>query len=146
MISSTPAAAASRIESAAKRGGTKIIAVFGGAALRGLPPAVEDGNAVDVLAALAGRDAADDVRAVCAVVERVEGSLAAGDARDRQAGVLVDQDGHQPAPALRERDNLLGGLVHRARGVHARQAGLLEQLPARHVVGAVEAHDERDAR
>ena len=64
ITSSTPAAAASRIESAAKRGGTKIIAVFGWTCVDGLLPAVEHRDALDVLAALAGGHAADDVGAV----------------------------------------------------------------------------------
>ena len=85
---STPASAASRIESAAKRGGTKIIAVLAPRLGDGLGPRVEDRDALDVLAALAGRDAADDVGAVGAVVQRVERALAAGDAGDDEAGVL----------------------------------------------------------
>ena len=90
ITSSTPAAAASRIESAAKRGGTKIIAVFGCTSLGGLLPAVEHGDALHVLATLAGCHAAHHVRAVAAVVERVEGALAAGDPGDSEARALVD--------------------------------------------------------
>src|SRR5215207_7692365 len=60
---------------------------------------VEDGDAVHVLAALAGRDARHDVRAVVAVAQAVEGALAAGDAGDDQAGVGVDENRHQAAPA-----------------------------------------------
>ena len=56
---------------------------------------VEDGDALDVLAALARRHAGDDVRPVVAVVERVEGALAAGDAGGAQLGVLVDEDRHR---------------------------------------------------
>src|ERR1700675_2480911 len=60
-----------------------------------LLPAVEHGDALDVQAALAGRDAADDVGAVVAVVERVEAALAAGDAGDAKTRVLVDENCHQ---------------------------------------------------
>src|SRR4029077_5173405 len=59
--------------------------------------AVEHGDALDVLAALARRYPADHVRAVRAVVERVKGALAAGDSGARQARVLVAQNGHQAA-------------------------------------------------
>ena len=55
---------------------------------------VEDRDALDVLAALAGRDARDDVRPVGAVAERVERALAAGDALDDEARVAVDDDRH----------------------------------------------------
>ncbi len=61
----------------------------------GVGPAVEHGDALDVLSALAGGDAADDAGAVVAVVERVEGALAAGDPGDAQARRLVDEDRHQ---------------------------------------------------
>ena len=46
----------------------------------GVGDGVEDRDALDVLAALAGRDAGDDVRAVVAVAQAVEASLAAGQA------------------------------------------------------------------
>src|SRR5439155_22794959 len=63
--------------------------------LGGLRPGVELRDALQVLASLPGRDASDDVGAVAAVVERVEGALAAGHPRDREPRVLVDQHGHQ---------------------------------------------------
>src|SRR6202035_2166997 len=58
---------------------------------------VEDRNAIDVLAALAGGHAAYDLRAVVAVTERVEGALAAGDPGGAQAGLLINQDAHAAA-------------------------------------------------
>src|SRR6185312_6331844 len=68
----------------------------------GLLPAVEDGYALDVLAALSRRHPADDVRPVATVVERVEAALAARDAGHAEAGALVDQDRHQAgAPTAR---------------------------------------------
>ncbi len=51
----------------------------------GLGDRVEDRHAVDVLAALAGRDAGDEVGAVVAVAQAVEGALAAGEAGDDRA-------------------------------------------------------------
>ena len=57
MISAMPASSASRIESAAKRGGTKIIAVLAPVSLDGLVEGVEHRDALHVLAALAGRHA-----------------------------------------------------------------------------------------
>ena len=55
---------------------------------------VEDRDAVDVLAALAGRDAGDDVRAVVAVAQAEEAALAAGQALHEQPRVAVDEDRH----------------------------------------------------
>jgi len=43
---------------------------------------VEDGDALDVLAALARRDSGDDLRAVRLVAQAVEAALAAGQALD----------------------------------------------------------------
>ena len=48
---------------------------------------VVDGDPLDVLAALAGRDARDDVRPVVAVAEAVEAALAAGQSLDDEARV-----------------------------------------------------------
>ena len=55
---------------------------------------VEDRDALDVLAALAGRDAGDELRAVGAVAQPVERALAAGEALDDELRVLVDDDRH----------------------------------------------------
>ena len=55
---------------------------------------VEDRDPLEVLAALAGRDAGDDVRAVGAVAQRVERALAPGRALDDEPRVLVDDDRH----------------------------------------------------
>src|SRR5439155_13113854 len=85
-----------------------------------LLPGVEDGDALDVLAALAGRDSADDVGAVAAVVERVERALATGDARDRKPRVLVDEHGHQRCP--RRRSAPAGGITPAPRRYGPRRA------------------------
>ena len=60
---------------------------------------VEDRDALDVLAALAGRDAGDDLRAVGAVAQAVEAALAAGEALDDELRVAVDDDRHSAAPS-----------------------------------------------
>src|SRR4051794_24016349 len=60
----------------------------------GVAEGVEHRPALDVLAALARRDARDHVGPVALVVHRVERALAAGDARDDQARVVADQDAH----------------------------------------------------
>ena len=89
-----PASSASRIESAAKRGGTKTIAVWRPVCLhRGLPRC-RTGDAVDVLAALPGVTTGDHVGAVAAVVAGVERALAAGEAGDDEPRLRVDQDAH----------------------------------------------------
>ena len=64
---------------------------------------VEHGHALDVLAALAGRHARDEVRAVGAVAEAVEAPLGAGQALDDEPRVVVDDDRHQAGYRL-ERD------------------------------------------
>ena len=60
----------------------------------GVVERVEDRDALDVLAALAGRDAGHHVGPVAAVVEGVELPLTAGDPRHAQARVLADDDAH----------------------------------------------------
>ena len=84
---------------------------------------VEDRDAVHVLAALAGRNARDDLGAVVAVAKRVERALAPGDAGDAEARVGVDEDGHQQ----RQLHDALGGAEHRRLGVHVRQVRLGQQ-------------------
>ena len=79
---STPESIASSIAGAAKRAGTKIIEVLAPASLDRLLDRVEDRHALDVLAALAGRDPGDQVGPVVAVAQAVEGALAAGQAGD----------------------------------------------------------------
>jgi hypothetical protein len=59
---------------------------------------VEDGDAVDVAALAAGRDAADDLGAVVEALAREVDRLAAGDPLDDEGGVGVDQDAHAGAP------------------------------------------------
>ena len=80
-----PASAASRIASAANAGGTKIIVAFGAGLAHRLGDGVEDRHASStVLAALAGRDAADDRACRTRGTGRVWNSpVVAGDALDR---------------------------------------------------------------
>src|SRR4051812_10860803 len=56
---------------------------------------VEHRRALHVLAALAGRDAADQVGAVVLVVETVEAALTAGQAGDSELRVLAYEDAHR---------------------------------------------------
>ena len=105
MTSSMPASSASRIESAAKRGGTKIIAVFAPVSRHRVVEGVEDRDALDVLAALARRHAGDDLRAVVRLLQRVERALAAGDAGDAELRVSRRRGSPscRPAPRLARR-------------------------------------------
>ena len=102
---------------------------------------VEDRDALDVLAALAGRDAGDEVGAVVAVAQPVEGALAAGQARDDQLRVAVDDD--RSCRRLRQLDDPLGGAEHRLLHVQVGEVGLGEQPQPLLGVGAVEADDQR---
>ena len=101
---------------------------------------VEDGDAVEVLAALAGRDAGHDVRAVGLVVARVEGALAPGDARDAQARLAVDEDAHASSTTRRAASSMVASVWT----LGSSAAG--EQRAALRVVGPVEPDDERHAR
>ncbi len=92
---SSPASTPSRIASAAKGGRHE----DGGGGRPGLfhrlGDGVEDGNlAFKELAALAGRDAGDDLGAVGEAELGVPGAEAAGDALDQDAGLGSDEDGH----------------------------------------------------
>ena len=56
---------------------------------------VKDGHlVVEFLAAPCGSDSGHDIRAVFHAVARVEGAGLAGDALHNQAGVFVDENGH----------------------------------------------------
>ncbi len=99
---------------------------------------VEDGHAVGVLAALAGRDAGHDVGAEGAHLLGVEAALTAGDALDEDAAGAVDEDAHDAVPG--QRDDLVGGLGGADRGDDAR---LLEQRPALLLARPGHAHHQR---
>src|SRR3712207_6894410 len=58
---------------------------------RSLLDAVEHRNAVDVLTALARRDAGDEVGSVIAVAQAVEASLAPSESGDNQLGVRSEE-------------------------------------------------------
>src|SRR5439155_6307842 len=62
---------------------------------------VKHGDAFDILAALAGRDAGNDVRAVALVAQAVEAALAAREALDDEPRVGVDDDRHYFGTPLR---------------------------------------------
>ena len=117
----------------------------------GLLPAVEHGNSLDVLPALAGRHTADDVRAVVAVVERVERTLFAGDPGDREARVLIDENAHQAtapalwAPAASATTFSAASFIVLA-ACTLGSAASCNSSASLHVVRAIEAHDEGNAR
>ena len=112
-----------------------------------LLPAVEHGDALHVLTALARRHPTDDVCAVAAVVQRVERTLFAGNPGDCQARALVDQDGHQAlAPTLVPAANattISAASFIVLRRVHIRQRGLLQQTATLDVVGPVQTYHKR---
>ena len=85
--------------SAANGGGTKITEAFARGLAHGLADGVEDRNAEMLGAALAGRHAGDNFRAVLDHLLRVEAAFAAGEALHDQASVLVDQNAHRAPPA-----------------------------------------------
>ena len=89
-----PASTASKIASAAKRAGTKIIDVFGARLRDGIGDGVEHRHALDVLAALAGRHAGDELRPVRAVPQPVERPFATRQPLHDELRVLVDDDRH----------------------------------------------------
>src|SRR5215213_5965620 len=72
---------------------------IGARLLHRLPDRVEDRHSLDVLTALAGRDAGDEVGPVGLVAEAVEGALAAGQAGDGELRRAVDDDAHDAPPA-----------------------------------------------
>ena len=88
-----PASAASMMASAAAGGGTKIMVALAPVLRTASATVLNSGKPSLVGAALAGHDAADDLRAVVAALDGVEGAgLAQALAED--AGVLVDEDAH----------------------------------------------------
>ena len=89
-----PPSAASMIAAAANFGGTTTKDAVAPVAATASLTRVEDGDAVDVAAALAGRDAADDFGAVVAVAQAVESALPAGESLDDHLGVLVNENAH----------------------------------------------------
>ena len=98
-MSGMPASAASRMASAAKGGGHEDERAVGAGLAHGVGDGVEDGHAVlGLLAAAAGRDAGDDLRAVLDAALGLEAALLAGDALDEDAGVRVDEDAHCWSP------------------------------------------------
>ena len=109
-----PAAAASRIAADAALGGTATNDAVAPVAATASATDVEDRDALDVLAALAGRDAADDLGAVVPVAQAVVLALPAGEALDDDLGVLRRR--RSPCQFLRSRsamrDGCAGGLEH----------------------------------
>ena len=77
MTVAMPASTASNIASAAKRAGTKTMAVLAPVSRDRLLHRVEDGDPLDVLTALPRRHPGNDLRPVGLVPGRVEGAFAA---------------------------------------------------------------------
>ena len=89
-----PAAAASRMAALAAFGGTAMNDAVAPVAATASATVLNTGMPFDVGAALAGRDAADDLGAVRLVAQAVVLALAAGEALHDDLGVCVDEDGH----------------------------------------------------
>ena len=79
--------------------GTKIIVALAPVALTASSQVSKTGTPRAVVAAPAGRHAADEVRAVVAALLRVERPRLAGDPLADQPRVLVDQDAHESFPS-----------------------------------------------
>ena len=143
---STPASIASSIAAAAKRAGTKTIEVLAPRSSTASRDRVEDRHPLDVLAALARGDAGDQVGAVVAVAQAVEGALAAGQAGDDELRVLVDDDAHEllVVSLARELDHGLSAAPSIVFSTcRLPQLGLGEDAQALLGVGAVQADDQR---
>ena len=109
----------------------------------GLRHRVEHRDALDVLAALAGRDPGHHLGAVGPVAQAVETPLAAGQPLHDHLGLLVDEDAHlasTPASstALRAASSMVGHDITRS------DSTVFRISPPLLGVGAVEAdHDRR---
>jgi hypothetical protein len=89
-----PAAAASKMASAAKAGGTKIREVLAPVSAAAWATVLNTGTSSSVLAALARGDPGHQLGAVVATGPGVERALLAGDPLDHHAGVMVYQNAH----------------------------------------------------
>ena len=87
-----PASTASRIASAVNAAGTKIIVASAPVFSTASATVSKTGTPSDGLAALARRDAADQLRAVLEAVLGMKLARLAGDALADDAGVFVDQE------------------------------------------------------
>ena len=139
--SGMPASAASMMASAANGGGTKITVALAPVAFTASRDGVEHGALEMLCAALAGRDAADDVGAVGDRLLRVEGAFLAGEALNDQACVFVDQYAHCAPPA--RATTFSRGVLH-AVGDGEVQAGFVQDLLAQFDVGAFHADHDRN--
>ena len=95
---SSPASTHSRMASAAKGGGTKMAETVAPVARLASATELKIGHLVgavlEELAALAGRDAGDDLGAVVERERGVAGAEVAGDALDENLGFGSDENGH----------------------------------------------------
>ena len=138
----TPASAASRIASAAKRGGTKIIEVFAPASATARATVSKTGIPSTSCPPLPGVTPATTLRPVPAVAERVERPLVPGDALDDEARPLVDEDAHAVAPARSAASSAASSMFATRHDPRVRR--LREDPPPVLRVRPVQAHDDRD--
>ncbi len=101
-MTAMPASAASMMASAAAGGGTKIMVALAPVLRTASATVLNSGKPSLHGAALAGRDAADDLRAVFAALHGVEGAGFAH-ALTEDAGVFIDEDAHCGLPFCWER-------------------------------------------
>src|SRR4026208_1830471 len=94
----TPASAASRIASAANRGGTKIIEVFAPVSRTASATVSKTGTPSTRWTDFPGRHAGAHLGAGRAVPQRVEGAFAARDALDDELRVGADEHAHAAPP------------------------------------------------
>ena len=123
-----PASIASKAASGAKASGTVMTApsTF---RLRGdLANRVVDRNAVDLAAALAGRDAADDLGAVLETLAGEVERLAPGDSLHDELEILVNDDAHGGSSAPDLLDRALRRLADRDGAIAVVDAVLLQDL------------------
>src|SRR5947209_20320508 len=144
MISSIPASSASRIESAANRGGTKIIAVFAPSAATASWKVLNTGTrSSTVWPPLPGVTPATTwvPYSRLRIEWKVPSRPVMPEVHRRVCSVT-----RIAISASRQLDDLRRGAVHRRLGMDVRQVGLGEHLAADVAVGAIEAHDERYGR
>ena len=146
MISSMPASSASRIESAAKRGGTKIIAVLAPSFSTAAWKVLKTGMPSTSWPPLPG---------VTPATTWVPYSRLRSEWNVPSRPVMPDVHSRvfwstrmlmRRAPRGRELHDLGGGAVHRGLGVDVGQAGVGQQLAALLAVGAVQADHEGHRR
>src|SRR5262249_22531902 len=146
ITSGMPASAASRIESAAKRGGTKTIATFAPVSATLSRNVLKTGMPSTSCPALPGVTPATTlVPEFLLLVAWYVPSRPVMPETTSLVSLSIRTAISDLLP-LRQGDDLLRRLVHGRRGVHVGQRRVRQDLAALDVVGAVEADHERDLR